>query len=122
MFKPQDLDEPNFLKELEEDIASECSKCGVIEKITVFSQNRNGIVIVKFKTSYAANECVSLMNGRYFGGQRIRSFFWDGVTNYTTAKSEEMIEKEEKSRLDQFGDFLENQEVDQEFHLKTEQD
>jgi hypothetical protein len=39
MFRPNDfLENPNFSSELEEDIGSECSKCGEIEKITVFSR------------------------------------------------------------------------------------
>lgn len=69
------------------DIAEECEKCGVVEKITLFSQNVRGIVVVKFSTSYAAQECVKLMNGRFFGGRKIKSFFWDGVTNYTVTSS-----------------------------------
>lgn len=120
MFRPQDLDEPNFLEELENDVASECSKCGTIEKITVFSQNKNGIIIVKFSTSFAAQECVSLMNGRFFGGQRIRCFFWDGVTDYTVAKSEAVLDTEEKKRLAEYGDWLDSQDVSAEFRLQRD--
>lgn len=120
MFKPQDLDDPNFLEELEEDVASECSKCGTIEKITVFSQNKNGIIIIKFSTSFAAQECVSLMNGRFFGGQRIRCFFWDGVTDYTVAKSEAALDIEENKRLAEYGDWLDAQDVSAEFRLQSD--
>lgn len=49
---------------------------------------------------------------RFFGGKKIRSFFWDGVTNYTiTSDVSQKIEEEEKqeaSRLDEFGDWLDN--------------
>jgi hypothetical protein len=32
----------------------------------------------------AANKqaCVSLMHGRFFGGQRLRAALWDGFTNF----------------------------------------
>ena len=90
MFSPSDFEQEDdtFERELQEDIATECGKCGVVEKITVFSQNVRGIVVVKFTTTFAAQECIKLMHGRFFGGRKIKCFFWDGVTNYTvTANS-----------------------------------
>ncbi len=156
------------------DIAEECEKCGVVEKITLFSQNVRGIVVVKFSTSYAAQECVKLMNGRFFGGRKIRCFFWDGETNYTVTSSslrkaghghglggrkkesderkesgsgsgngkggeeqadagqpnlqeeedddEDDEDRVESSRLDEFGDWLEQEqeELPEEFRLRTE--
>jgi len=84
MFTPADFEQdPDFGDELETDVAAECAKCGEIEKLTVFSQNIRGVVVVKFATSYAAQECIQMMNGRFFGGRKIRCFFWDGATNYT---------------------------------------
>ena len=83
MFEPSDFSDESFSDELEGDIASECGKCGQIEKITVFSKNPRGVVIVKFSTSYASQECVKLMDGRFFGGKKIRCYFWDGSTDFT---------------------------------------
>jgi RNA recognition motif-containing protein len=54
MFSPSDFLVETFSDELEGDIASECGKCGQIEKITVFSKHPQGVVIVKFGTSYAS--------------------------------------------------------------------
>ena len=127
LFHPQDFKEnSNFSDELEEDIAMECSKCGNIEKITVFSSNPRGVVIVKFSTSFAAQECIKLMNGRYFGGKKILCFFWDGVTNYSVVvksdQQEDEEDKQEEHRLDEFGDWLEQnqEELPEEFMLRTE--
>ena len=72
MFTPSDFDDEEFLPELEEDIATECGKVGEIEKITVFSSNPRGIVVVKFSTAFAAQRCIELMDGRFFGGKKIR--------------------------------------------------
>ena len=83
MFAPSDFLDDSFSDELEGDIASECGKCGNIEKITVFSKNPRGVVIVKFNTSYASQECVKLMDGRFFGGKKLRCYFWDGSTDFT---------------------------------------
>ena len=83
MFEPSDFSEHSFSDELEGDVATECGKCGQIEKITVFSKNPRGVGIVKFSTSYASQECVKLMDGRFFGGKKLRCYFWDGATDYT---------------------------------------
>ena len=49
------MTEPNFKSELYEDVKSGCEEFGDIEKITIFDTNPDGIVVVKFKTSTAAN-------------------------------------------------------------------
>ena len=36
---------------------------------------------VKFTTLEAADECVRLMNGRFFGGRQLAAAKWDGYTN-----------------------------------------
>lgn len=125
MFKPSDFESsPDFAQELEEDIANECSKCGEIKKITVFSQHPNGIAIIKFGTAFAAQECINLTNGRYFGGQHLKSFFWDGMTNYgsLSLKQQELDESKEDARLEEFGDWLEDEQADlpDEFRLNVE--
>lgn len=83
MFDPSDFSDESFSDELETDVATECGKCGQIEKITVFSKHPKGVVIVKFNTSYASQECVKLMDGRFFGGKKLRCYFWDGATDFT---------------------------------------
>jgi HIV Tat-specific factor 1 len=126
LFKPEDFRDPAFSDELESDIASECEKCGVLEKLTLFSSNPRGVAVVKFSTSFAAQECIRLMNGRFFGGSKLKAYFWDGVTNYSvtvaSAAHEEEEEKAEAHRLDEFGDWLENEQEDlpEEFRLRTE--
>ena len=132
MFAPEDFEGPNgaqFERELEQDIASGCEQCGEIEKMTIFSKNPKGVAIVKFNTSFGAQECVKLMNGRYFGGRRISCTFWDGVTNHALnggtgvgTKQLEAAEKEEQERLDEFGDWLDQEQEDlpEEFKLRTE--
>jgi HIV Tat-specific factor 1 len=131
MFTPAELaNDDNLTNELEEDIAAECSKLGTIEKVTIFSKNPKGVVVIKFSTSYAAQECIRVMNGRFFGGKKIKSYFWDGVTNYSMVSAADggglekldQEEKEEESRLDEFGDWLEKdqEELPEEFQLRTE--
>ena len=50
----QFLVEPNFKEELMSDVRSGCEPFGVVEKITIFDTNPDGIVVVKFKSANAA--------------------------------------------------------------------
>jgi HIV Tat-specific factor 1 len=123
MFRPDEFSVLNFEEELEHDVASECEKFGTIEKITIFSKNPRGIIIVKFSTAFAAQDCIKVMNGRFFGAVKIKSYFWDGSTNYSMSiQQAEAEEKEEESRLDDLGVWLdENQkELPDEFRLRVE--
>jgi hypothetical protein len=114
--------EDDVLKEVEGEIVKICGELGSIEKITVFSRHPDGVAIVKFKEVDAANECIRIVAGlEGFRGRKGKAgaHFWDGATDYTNrdAKKEE---KEEEERLDQFGDWLENQEVPEEFRVREE--
>ncbi len=132
MFDPKEGENnEQFFEDLEKDLVVECEKCGPIDKITVFSTHPKGVVIIKFHTSFAAQECIRIMDGRYFGGRRLRSMFWDGVTNYSTpsagggavaeSKGEQSKDADEE-RLEEFGDWLEHEQEDlpEEFRLRVE--
>jgi len=125
MFVPADFEVETFSDELEQDVASECGKFGNIEKITVFAANVRGIVLVKYSTAFAAQECVQSMNGRFFGGTQIKCSYWDGSTNYGAqvgSSEAEEEEKKEEERLKEYGDWLEKEqeELPEEFRLNVE--
>ena len=63
--------------------------------------------MVKFVAEDAANKCVDLMNGRYFGGQQVLAHMWDGITNYFVAPRKETAE-EQAARLEQFTKQIES--------------
>ena len=62
-------------------------------QVRVFAGNPKGVVSVKFKAVEPAEECISKMRGRYFGGRAVDAHMWDGSTNYTVKlqESEEQI-------------------------------
>ncbi len=77
---------------------------GEIERLVVYDTHVDGIVQIKFKTPTAAAACIKLMDGRFFAGRKISSFFWDGKTDYRKpAESDEEV----KRRIDDFGKWLE---------------
>jgi hypothetical protein len=115
------------VEELRDDLEDECSKLGPLEKITVFDRHPEGVVIIKFGTAFAAEQCIKTMNGRYFGGRKLQCIYWDGVTDFTKTVYRDPTpsgppgegppsvahhgdeEDDEDRRLDEFGDELDNQ-------------
>lgn len=44
--------------------------------VRVFHHNPEGVVMVKFTTEDAADECVKVMSGRFFGGRELMAHKW----------------------------------------------
>lgn len=93
-----------------------------VEKITCISKNR--VVLIKFAEPSAASTAVEKWHGQpnESGSAQMEAIYWDGVTNYTHQDEEEK-EKEEQSRLNDFGKWLENQdELPPELRLQVAED
>ena len=80
-----------------------------MEKITLFERNPEGVVVVKFDSTGAAEACIKLMHGRWFARRQLEASYWDGRTNYVV----KMSEKDEEKRLKDFGDWLEEGDADE---------
>lgn len=131
MFDPRELecdndrdeDEDNDdtrLRALEREVHTQCEEIGTVEKITIFSKHPAGVVIVKFVKPNDASDAVKSFNGKVWGnGRKVEASFWDGTTDYTVVDVEKE-EKEAEKRLDKFGDWLEEQELPEEFQLRVE--
>ena len=75
MFNPEEESDPDWDKELAEDVKGECqSKYGKVEFIKVEKETQ-GEIYVKFDTVESAKEAVQGLNGRYFGGQQVAAIF-----------------------------------------------
>lgn len=48
----------------------------------MFPLHPEGVVTVRFKQAEPAEACVSVMNGRFFGGNKLVAHMWDGFTQY----------------------------------------
>ena len=57
---------------------------------------------VRFKEESSAQACVKLMNGRLFGGERIRAFISTGKEQFLKSKEDEEAEKRRKNAYDQW--------------------
>ncbi|KAL7502871.1 hypothetical protein ACHAXN_001346 [Cyclotella atomus] len=123
MFDPAEFvndENDEKLRTLEQTVHSECEEMGTVEKITIFSKHPAGVIIVKFAQPNAASDAVNRFNGqvRDDGKRKVEASYWDGVTDYTV-RDEEKEAKDAEKRLDEFGDWLENQELPEEFELRV---
>lgn len=94
--------EPTLIAELEADIIEECNKIGPVERLKVYKNSSQGAVLVKFKDRESGMKCISIMNGRWFGGKQVEAMEDDGSVNYAQIDA-----AEEAARLEKFGAELE---------------
>lgn len=125
---PLDDDEDDtFSKRLERTVQERCGSRSAVEKMTVFS--KAGVVVVKFSKPAAAVAAVEALDGKFVTPvndekrteNRVEATYWDGVTDYTAKEDEEAKKKEEETRHDDFGDWLDNQELSEEFRSRVEE-
>ena len=88
-------------------------------KIDFFRENPAGFCKIKFVESFAADECIKLMDGRFFDSRKLKCFYWDGKTDYKTVRE---TKQDFNERVEKFGDWLEGQTLPEEFQIRREQD
>jgi hypothetical protein len=105
---------------VEETLHASAEEFGPVEKITWISQTR--VAILKFNEPTAASEAVMAWNGKPStpeGQYRMEAIYWDGVTDYTSATGE--TRKDEEHRHEEFGKWIETQELPPELQLQVEE-
>ena len=113
MFQPVDDLSENECTAIETDILKQWGDDGAVEKITLFS--KCGVVIIKFKQPHVASQAINFYNQT----KKMHTIYWDGVTDYTTVNYEKE-EEDTNNRLEDFGNWLDNQQVPEEFKLRVE--
>ncbi|KAJ5687228.1 hypothetical protein N7536_009847 [Penicillium majusculum] len=119
MFTLEELEEdPLASIEIQDDIRSECSKIGDVAKVVVWDGEADGVVTVRFVSTADARRCVKIMNGRYFGGNTVVAYLWDGDEKFNKhnhrrdagGKMADPLDadNEENERLERYGDWLES--------------
>ncbi|XP_013793531.1 HIV Tat-specific factor 1 homolog isoform X2 [Limulus polyphemus] len=104
MFDPKEFEvDATLILEYQKDLRDECSKCGEVKKVTIYDRHPEGVVLVTFKEPEEADQCIALMNKRWFAGRQLSAETWDGRTKYTVIETED----EKKKRLETWEGFLE---------------
>lgn len=112
MFSLDELDsDPSLLLDLKEDVREECERLGEITNVVLYDKEADGIISVRFKEEDHAQDCIKLMDGRYFGGRQIVAELYDGKRRYLkvgkNVGNDEDDDQEEEERLEKFGSWLE---------------
>ncbi len=98
--------EPKLILEYRSDLRDECEeKFGEVKRVDIYDLHPEGVATVTFKDFAHADECVHVMNGRFFAGRRLLACLWDGKSKYKVNESEE----EEQKRIEQWDKFLEGE-------------
>lgn len=105
LFAPTDFDKDvQLLLEYQQDIRSECVKCGEVKKVTLYDRHPEGVAQVTFREPTEAQTCIQLLNGRWFGQRQITAEIWDGKTKYKINETEAEIE----ARIDKWEEYLDD--------------
>ncbi|XP_076277446.1 RRM1_TatSF1_like and RRM2_TatSF1_like domain-containing protein barc [Lasioglossum baleicum] len=103
LFSPADFDkEVALLLEYQQDIRSECLKCGDVRKVVVYDRHPEGVAQVTFREPAEAQACVQLLNGRWFSQRKISAEIWDGKTKYKILETDAEIE----ARIAKWDEYL----------------
>ncbi|KOC64203.1 HIV Tat-specific factor 1 like protein [Habropoda laboriosa] len=107
LFSPEDFDkEVSLLLEYQQDIRSECLKCGDVRKVIIYDRHPEGVAQVTFREPAEAQACVQLLNGRWFSQRKISAEIWDGKTKYKITETDAQIE----ARIAKWDEYLEEAE------------
>lgn len=104
LFEPSMFDKDvSLILEFQQDLREECSKCGQVRKVMLYDRHPEGVAQINMSCPEEADECVNLLNGRWFGKRKITAEIWDGKTKYKIAETDAEISQ----RLDKWDQFLE---------------
>ncbi|GAB1864268.1 HIV Tat-specific factor 1-like protein [Camponotus japonicus] len=116
LFSPEDFDrDVQLLLEYQQDIRSECLKCGDVRKVIIYDRHPEGVAQVTFREPAEAQACIQLLNGRWFSQRKISAEIWDGKTKYKITETDAEIE----ARLTNWDIYLEQEDEQKE---ETEQE
>uniref|UniRef100_A0A4W3GVA5 17S U2 SnRNP complex component HTATSF1 n=1 Tax=Callorhinchus milii TaxID=7868 RepID=A0A4W3GVA5_CALMI len=103
MFHPKEIEEDALvLNEIREDLRVECEKFGQVKKVLIFDRHPDGVASVAFKEVEEADQCIQMLNGRWFAGRQIIAEAWDGQVDY---QIEETV-REREERLKSWSTYL----------------
>lgn len=97
MFTPEELENPETLLELKEDVEEGCREaCGSPQRVDICEKNPDGVVEIIFKDPSQAAKCIEAMDGRHYAGRQVEAILWDGRTKYKIKETDEEAEQRHK--------------------------
>lgn len=111
LFEPEIFDNHvDLIIDYQNNLREECSKCGTVKKIIIYSSEPEGVAEVRMADPEEADIVVHMMHRRYFGKRLLIAELWDGKTQFKVNETE----AESKERLSKWDEFLEQDNDDNE--------
>lgn len=108
VFEPSMFDtDVGLILEFQNDLREECAKYGEVRKVTIYDGHPEGVAQINMSCPEEADECVKVLNGRWFGKRQLTAEISDGKTKYKIAETDAQISQ----RLDKWDKFLEGEQA-----------
>lgn len=116
LFEPSEFDNNvDLIFDYQKDVREECSKCGTVKKVIVYSTEAEGVCEVRMGDPDEADLVVQMMHKRYFGSRMLTAELWDGTTKFKIKETAD----ENNQRLSNWDEFLDGD--DDENNSKSEE-
>jgi HIV Tat-specific factor 1 len=112
MFTIEELKEDvTLLLDLKDDVRTECAKLGTVTSVKIYDKNPEGVMSVKYADPESALLCIKKMDGRFFGGQKISAYLWDGKEKFEEKPLYNLDDEddEEEERIENFSKWIEQE-------------
>ncbi|CAG8943746.1 unnamed protein product [Penicillium salamii] len=125
MFDMKELaDDPTDMIDISMEIREECEKFGEVTKVTIWDEEPEGVVTVRFKHPEHAIACMEKLQGRYFDKKAVEASISQSRHRFRKSGYRHGDDSDfsdgERERLDRYGDWLESQEEPKAKKAKTE--
>ncbi|CAG8230849.1 unnamed protein product [Penicillium salamii] len=107
--------DPTDMIDISMEIREECEKFGEVTKVTLWDEEPEGVVTVRFKDPEDAIACMEKLKGRYFNKKAIEAYISKSRERFRKsgrrhAGDDSDFSEGELGRIDRFGDWLERDE------------
>lgn len=117
LFEPQMFENHvDLIIDYQNDLRDECSKCGTVKKVVIYSCEPEGVAEVRMSDPDEADIVVQMMHRRFFEKRMLSAEIWDGQTKFKVKETED----ESKERLSKWDEFLEEAHADNEKSTEKE--
>ncbi|CAD8080867.1 unnamed protein product [Paramecium sonneborni] len=107
LFSPQQAQDLEYMNQIYGELLLKIEALQIyVQKLEFFKDHPQGVAKVKFHSAYDAEICLTNLNGVQFNNRKIFIQYWDGKENFKTGIESKEVEEQ---RLEEFGQWLEEQ-------------
>lgn len=105
-------EDPELREDIMLDMREDAEKHGDIKNITIFDQEEDGVVTIRFSNAMAAQACANAFDGRGYAGRSLSATISTGEEKFKKSfKKDTDKEAEEAKRLEEYSKYIEGQEA-----------